>query len=656
VSLDSNWCYTYVNKKAGEFLGKKPRRLVGKHIWTEFPEGEGLPFYEGYRKAVKTNQTQILQEYYEPYDKWYESRIYPSKEGLTIYFTDVTEKKKAELALKESENYLRTILEIEPESIKQLNNKGELMYINPSGLAMIEADSLETVKGTSVLNLVTPNHKQAFKKLIADVFKGANGQLVFEIKGLKGTSRWLEIQAVPFKDTEGNLISFLGVTRDITNRKISEDQIIKSEKLFRHLSSNAPVAIFQTDKAGSCNYVNEEWIKYAGMSFNEAMGYGWANAIHPEDRERVMREWQQSVLDENEFVSEFRFLDKNNKITWLAAKAVGTFDAQNNLYGYIGMALDITEQKQSEKRLKESKVYLNNIINNIGDPVFVKDEHSHFLLANDAFYKIFNRRKEEILGKTFAEDVPKEERERYLNVDRQVIAEGVENIDEDSFEGKGGDMRFISTKKTRFVDASGKKYLIGVIRDITKQKTTEKLLSDSKNYLDNIINNIGDPLFVKDDQSRLIIVNDAFCEIFNLDRKDVIGKTLAENVSPEEQEIFLRIDKQVMNTGIENVNEETLTLKGKEKQIISTKKTRFIDASGNKFLIGIIRDITTRKKEAIELEKHRNKLEELIKIRTEEVNLKNEELKRMNKLFVGRELRMKELKTIIKEMQLKNED
>ncbi|WAC02310.1 hypothetical protein N7U66_00680 [Lacinutrix neustonica] len=111
-----------------------------------------------------------------------------------------------------------------------------------------------------------------------------------------------------------------------------------------------------------------------------------------------------------------------------------------------------------------------------------------------------------------------------------------------------------------------------------------------------------------------------------------------------------------MTTGIENINEETLTLKGKEKQIISTKKTRFIDASGHKYLIGIIRDITTRKKAEIELEHYRTKLEDLIKIRTDEVNLKNEELQRMNKLFVGRELRMKELKTIIKEMQSKNEN
>jgi len=121
-------------------------------------------------------------------------------------------------------------------------------------------------------------------------------------------------------------------------------------------------------------------------------------------------------------------------------------------------------------------------------------------------------------------------------------------------------------------------------------------------------------------------------------------------------EMFLRIDKQVLSTGVENINEESLTIDGFEKKIISTKKSRFIDEKGNKFLIGIIRDITERKKVEVELEKHRNQLEELVKIRTEEVSLKNNELQRMNKLFVGRELKMKELKNIIKELKSKNEN
>ncbi len=158
-----------------------------------------------------------------------------------------------------------------------------------------------------------------------------------------------------------------------------------------------------------------------------------------------------------------------------------------------------------------------------------------------------------------------------------------------------------------------------MLSDITEHKYAEEELIKSKKYFDNIINSIGDPVFVKDDQSRLLIVNDAFCSLFNLSRVDILGKTLVENVSVEERESFLRIDKHVISSGIENVNEETLTLSENKKKIVSTKKTRFVDSNENKFLIGVIRNITEKKKAEVELEKHRNNLEELVDVRTSEL-------------------------------------
>ena len=120
-------------------------------------------------------------------------------------------------------------------------------------------------------------------------------------------------------------------------------------------------------------------------------------------------------------------------------------------------------------------------------------------------------------------------------------------------------------------------------------------------YSSNTLNYISDPVFIKDDQSRLLIVNDAFCKLFGLSRVDIIGKTLAEDVSPEERESFLKIDKEVIADGVKNINEESLTVRGGETRTISTQKTRFIDSEGKKFLIGIIRDITERKEAELAL-------------------------------------------------------
>ncbi len=120
--------------------------------------------------------------------------------------------------------------------------------------------------------------------------------------------------------------------------------------------------------------------------------------------------------------------------------------------------------------------------------------------------------------------------------------------------------------------------------------------SESNPYAPTILNNMGDSVFVKDEQSRLLFVNDAFCEMFNLPRTEIIGETLAENVPENERESFLKIDKEVLFNGIENINEETLTVREGEPLIISTRKSRFVDSNGKKFLVGVIRDITQRKK------------------------------------------------------------
>jgi PAS domain S-box-containing protein len=96
VALDRDWIYTFVNSKAAQLFGRRPEDLVGKHIWTEFPDGVGQKFDLTYRKCMAEQLPAFLEEYYPPYDKWFENRIYPSPEGLTIYFHDITERKLAE--------------------------------------------------------------------------------------------------------------------------------------------------------------------------------------------------------------------------------------------------------------------------------------------------------------------------------------------------------------------------------------------------------------------------------------------------------------------------------------------------------------------------------------------------------------------------------
>jgi len=158
-------------------------------------------------------------------------------------------------------------------------------------------------------------------------------------------------------------------------------------------------------------------------------------------------------------------------------------------------------------------------------------------------------------------------------------------------------------------DAKGKRLgAIESIRDITESKRAKEELQESKDYLEKIINSIGDPLFVKNRQHQFVLVNNAFCALSGRSCEELLGKTDYDFFPAEQVDVFLEKDERVFETGKENVNEETITdYQGKNRTII-TKKTLYTDKSENKFIVGIIRDITERKWAEVELQETNRQL------------------------------------------------
>ena len=97
VRLDREWRYVFVNQRAGEMFSRQPQALIGQSIWEEFPEGVGQPFYHAYQQAMTDQQPAQIESYYPPWDKWFENRIYPSPDGLSIFFSDITDRIHSEL-------------------------------------------------------------------------------------------------------------------------------------------------------------------------------------------------------------------------------------------------------------------------------------------------------------------------------------------------------------------------------------------------------------------------------------------------------------------------------------------------------------------------------------------------------------------------------
>ena len=138
---------------------------------------------------------------------------------------EVAERKKAEDALRASQNFLMTIIETEPECVKLIGLDGKLQMMNRSGLDMIEVESLDQVKGLPVSGLIAPEDLDAFNALGEKVFNGGAGTLEFGMIGAKGRRLRLETHAVPLRDEKGEITALLGITRDVTEKRKSEEAL-----------------------------------------------------------------------------------------------------------------------------------------------------------------------------------------------------------------------------------------------------------------------------------------------------------------------------------------------------------------------------------------------------------------------------------------------
>ena len=269
---------------------------------------------------------------------------------------DITERKQAEGALIESENRLRAILEAEPECVKLLGADGSLIDMNPAGLAMIEADSLEQVKGSQVCHLALPEHRAAFMEVNRRVFAGESATLEFEISGLKGTRRWLEMHTTPLRNKDDAIIAALGVTHDTTERKRSAEALRESEERLRLALEASHLGTFDWDVSHDrimwSRWHEEMW----GFKPGEFGGTyeAFSERVHPDDLPGINAEVARCVAARERFSCEFRVVWPDGSVHWIAGNGEFEFSADGQPARMLGSVMDITERKQAEKELLDA--------------------------------------------------------------------------------------------------------------------------------------------------------------------------------------------------------------------------------------------------------------------------------------------------------------
>ncbi|BAY11319.1 CHASE3 domain-containing protein [Calothrix sp. NIES-2098] len=229
IALDNNWCYTYVNERAGQIFNRNRQELIGKNIWEEFPEGVGQKFYHAYYQAVAEQRVLEIEEYYPPWDRWFENRIYPAKEGLSIFFQDITRRKLAEITLEESEKRYRSLVIATAQAVWIADAHG--LPKEFSSWRTLTGQSEEEVKDWGWLDAIHPEDRQLTESIWNQAFAQKSIYNVeHRVRVTDGSYRFFAVRAIPVLDANEQIIEWVGTHTDITERKLA-DEALKQAKV-----------------------------------------------------------------------------------------------------------------------------------------------------------------------------------------------------------------------------------------------------------------------------------------------------------------------------------------------------------------------------------------------------------------------------------------
>ena len=270
------------------------------------------------------------------------------------------------------------------------------------------------------------------------------------------------------------------------------------------------------------------------------------------------------------------------------------YDLEGNLLGLISISKDITELKRREEEIRRQNAMLMSLINSVPDLIFFKDMEGIYIGCNRAFAELVEKNEKDIPGMTDYDFFPKKTADFFRDNDRKMLAEiSARNYEEwvDFPDGR----RIFDTLKTPFTDSEGRLLgLVGITRDITERKKMETALKESEEFLQGIINNSTAIIMAKDLDGRYILVNDRFCETFELSPEDVIGKTVHDIFPEESAEMFRRDDLAVLESKAPLQEEEIF--KEKDLTFLSIKFPVFGIDGKPKAICGIATDITYLKR------------------------------------------------------------
>ena len=583
-------------------------------------------------QEIKQKQTMVIETRHQKKS----GQIFPVEVSIShfefegeefgfAFIRDITERKRIELALRDSEERYRGLIESTHDLIQSVSRDASFLFVNRAWLNALgyTEDELPSLQ---LFDIIHPESLAHCQDVFAQVLSGtalSNVQATFLTKD----GRPLPVEGNITGRYDGTqLVATHGFFRDITERKQAEEALRASEERYRMISQSVSDYAFSfhftPDGDILTDWYTDSFAKITGYAIEDLLGKvnPWRIYIHPDDIERVLhtiRSMQPNVPESYEF----RLYTKSGDLRWIRSYARIVEDTEQHVTRFYGAAQDITERKQAEEALKESEERYRGLIESQQDLVVRIDSHGQFTFVNEAYCRTFNKTLEELLGSSFMPLVHPDDQKATEEAMQQLYIPPYRcTVEQRALTVQG--WRWFTWEDYAIRSDSGELAEVQAIgRDITSRKQAEEALRESEARYAGIFRNTADPIFLlnlrEDGDFVYEEFNPAQEEVTGLTTPKVKGKTPAECFPPQTAVSVTERYLACFKAGEPMRYEEEVTLPlGIGYRIAQTVLAPIRDASGQIHrLVGIVHDVTAQKQAEKTLQKTNQQLAETLEER-----------------------------------------
>lgn len=635
VEIDLNGKFTYVSPQCYQMFGYEPQEVVGKSGF-QFIHPEDLLSVMNLMKTVINDKKHISYEYRAKHKNG--EYVYVSAKGgivnregktnLIAVIRDISEQKIADLKLKDSEHQYRTIIESMGDPIHVVNEDLRIILTNNTLNDWLKEFNINVNIIGRKISDAFPFLPEIVIKEYHKVFETGKTLITEELTKINKNTIYTEVRKIPIF-IEETVVKVVTIVKDITDRKISEIKLEKSEKEFRNIIESTKDAIVIIDFEGKLLYNSPQLSKMLkGREINKNSRF--FRYIHKDDV-KILISYFKTVLKKKTFLEkpvEFRILPMHGDYIWFSSSSKNYYDDNGNVVGFISNLKDITDKKRAEQKLQESEQKYRLITENSNDLIRVLSEDFKIEFLNE-------RTHQQVLGYTLEDlagnfDIKLNHPDDYSKIRKFMLKmfKNKEGIHVSRMRHKNGNYLWFEVKAKMFKDEQGKQKYLFISRNITERRQTELALMESEEKYRNLYKNSPNAVLLTNKRGIVLDINSSAEKILGYSKADLIGRNYIEfdMVNSDQIKVIKSKYKQLLKG--EKPKPIELQIKKKNGNMAWILFQSSMIKLDNELIVeSIAQDITDKKKAENLILEENKRLLELNKMKSELISRVSHELK-----------------------------